>query len=141
MRSLVAELEEGFIFQFFGVDVRVNYLKQKYWTYYLIYFYRKYDQSFQTLISKLKSVLWILKDFYLGNYIGKDNKKHSENSDTSTSATFDLEAWPWTYVKVKKAYVIRCRLLYRTLIPGFLSVGAILYEIWPFVHFCDIWPS
>ena len=39
------------------------------------------------------------------------NKKHSENADNSTSVIFDLELWPWPSVKVKKAYVIRCRLL------------------------------
>ena len=38
------------------------------------------------------------------------NKKHSENSDTFTSVTFDLGVWPWPYVKVKKTYFIRCRL-------------------------------
>ena len=25
----------------------------------------------------------------------KKNKKHSENADTSTSVTFDLDVWPW----------------------------------------------
>ena len=29
------------------------------------------------------------------------NKKQSENADTSTSVTFDLELWPWPLVKVK----------------------------------------
>ena len=45
----------------------------------------------------------------------KSNKKHSENADTSTSVTFDLDVW--LYFKVKKAYVIRCRLLYCALVP------------------------
>ena len=38
------------------------------------------------------------------------NKKHSENEDTSTSVTFNLDVWFWPYLKVKKAYVMRCRL-------------------------------
>ena len=53
--------------------------------------------------------------------------------------TFDLVVWP--YYKVKKDYVIRCCLLYCTLVPGMMSVSVILYEIWPFVRFCDLWPS
>ena len=66
----------------------------------------------------------------------RHNKKHSENANTSTSLTFDLEMWPWhwPYVKVKKDYVIRCRLfklLYCTLVPDMMSMGLILYEIWP----------
>ena len=36
------------------------------------------------------------------------NKKHSENADTPTSATFDLVVWPWPFVKVKKADVAYC---------------------------------
>ena len=52
----------------------------------------------------------------------KKNKKHSENADTSTSETFDLDVWPWPYFKVKKAYIIRCRLLYCTLVPGMTDV-------------------
>ena len=46
------------------------------------------------------------------------NKKYSENADTSTSVTFDLVVWPWPFVKVKKADVIWCHLLYCTLVPG-----------------------
>ena len=64
-----------------------------------------------------------------------NNKKHSENVDTSTSVTFDLELWPWPSVKVKKAYVIRCGLLYGTLVPGMMSVSVIDCDIWPLVHF------
>ena len=32
-------------------------------------------------------------------------------------------------VKVKKTYVIRCRLLYCTLVPGMMSVSVIVCEI------------
>ena len=48
------------------------------------------------------------------------------------------DLWPWV---VKKAYVIRCRLLYCTLVPGMMSVNVIVSEIWPLVYFCDLWPS
>ena len=47
------------------------------------------------------------------------NKKHSENADTSTSVTFDLD------VKVKLA----CHLLYCTFVPGMMSVSVIVCEI------------
>ena len=43
--------------------------------------------------------------------------------------------WPWPFVKVEKADVIRCRLLCCTLVPGMMSIGLILYEISPFVYF------
>ena len=69
------------------------------------------------------------------------NKKHSENADNSTSVTFDLYLRPWPYFKVKKAYVILCRLLYCVLVPGMMSVNVIVFEIWPLIHFCDLWPS
>ena len=49
------------------------------------------------------------------------NKKHSENADTSTSVTFDLDVWPLYYVKVKKAYVIRCCVLYCPLVPDMMT--------------------
>ena len=52
----------------------------------------------------------------------KINKKHSENADTS-------------FVKVKKSDVIRCRLLYCTLVPGVMSMGLLIYEISTFVNF------
>ena len=67
--------------------------------------------------------------------IPKINKKHSENADTSTSVTFDLELWPWTYFKVGKAYIIRCRLLYCAMVLGMMSVNVIVCEIWPLIHF------
>ena len=62
------------------------------------------------------------------------------------SVTFDLELWPWPYVKVKKTYVIKCRLLYCTLVPGMMSVSVIVCEIWPIVHIymafdLRLWPS
>ena len=96
----------------------------------------------------------------------KKNKMHSENADTSTSATFDrgvwpwlfvkvkkadviryrlllsvtfdLMVWPWLFVKAKKANVIRCRLLYFTLVSGTMTMGLILYETSPF--FYCMWP-
>ena len=67
-----------------------------------------------------------------------NNKKHSENADTSTSVTFDLLVLPWPFVKVKKADVIICHFLYCTLVPGMMSMGLIFYEISPFVYF--MWP-
>ena len=57
------------------------------------------------------------------------NKKHSENADTSTSVTFDIDVWRCPYVKVKKAYVIICCLLYCTLVSGMMSVSVIICEI------------
>ena len=66
------------------------------------------------------------------------NKKHSENTDTSTSVTFDLDVWPWPYFKIKKAYVIRCRLLYCALVSGMMSVNVKVCEIWKSTHF--LWP-
>ena len=68
----------------------------------------------------------------------RKNKNCSENADTSTSMTFDLDVWPWPYSKVKKAYVIRCRLLYCTLVPGMMSVSVIVCDICTLVHF--LWP-
>ena len=64
----------------------------------------------------------------------KTDKKHLENADTSTSMTFDLVVWHWPFVKVKKADVIRCRILYCTLIPGIT-----IYHH-KFIS-CDLWPS
>ena len=79
------------------------------------------------------------KKIRLSVFNGNDNnhnKKHSENAATSTSVTFTLVAWPWPFVvKVKKADVIRCHLLYCTLVPAMMSMGLILYEISPFVNF------
>ena len=73
------------------------------------------------------------------------NKKHSENADTSTFVTFDLDVWPWPYFKVKKTYIISCRVLYCALVPGMMSVSVIICEIWPLVPFMTfdlhLWPS
>ena len=69
------------------------------------------------------------------------NKKHPENADTSTSVTFDLDVWPWPYIKVKKAYVIRCCLLYCTLVSGMMSVSKIVCKYNRYFIFCDLWPS
>ena len=68
----------------------------------------------------------------------ENNKKHSENADTSTSLTFDIDVWPWPYFMIKKAYVVRCRLLHRALVPGMISGNVIVCDIWPFIHF--LWP-
>ena len=74
-----------------------------------------------------------------------NNKKHSENTDTSTPVTFDLVVCPWPFAKVKKADVIRCRLLYCTLVSGMMSMGLLLYDIsifvcfmWHFTFTCDL---
>ena len=79
----------------------------------------------------------VIKELFSATYGKKKkrNKKPSENADTSTSVTFDPVEWPWPFVKVKKADVIRYRLLYCTLVPGMTSMGLILYEISPFVYF------
>ena len=64
----------------------------------------------------------------------KKNKKHSENSDTSTSVT--------CRVKIRQSYVNRCRYLYAycTMVPSMMSVvvDLIIYDIWPSVHI--LWP-
>ena len=70
--------------------------------------------------------------------------QHSENTNTFTSMTFDLLVWPWLCVKVKEAYVIRCCVLYCTLVRERISVGVKVNEIWPFVNFVTfdlyLWP-
>ena len=100
------------------------------------------DKSLQTtyLMLTLQWEKWSITDSWRKE-ISLPNKKHSENADTSTSVTFDLVVWPCPFVKVKKADVIRCRLLYCTLVPGMMSMGLILYEISPVFILCDIWPS
>ena len=56
---------------------------------------------------------------------------------------------PWRVIltltsKVKKAYVIRCRLLYCALVPG-MSVKVIVCEVWTLINFVTfalhLWPS
>ena len=75
------------------------------------------------------------------------NKKHSENADTSASVTFDLVVWPWPFVKVKKADVIRCCFLYYTLVSRTSEVYRfnVLRDITIcliFVNFdLHLWPS
>ena len=64
--------------------------------------------------------------------------RNSENADTSASVTVDLYVWPWPYFKIKKAYVIRCPLLYWDLVLGLMFVIVIICEIWPLIHFCDL---
>ena len=68
-------------------------------------------------------------------------KKHSENADNSTSATFNLDVRLWPFVKVKKAIVIRCRLLYCTLLPGIMSVRKSLLDMTISWICVSIWPS
>ena len=80
----------------------------------------------------------IIKKFYFDKKLKSHNKKHSENADT---CTLDLVAWPWPFVKVKKADVIRCRFFYGTLVPGMMSMGLILYEVSHLLISCDLWPS
>ena len=59
------------------------------------------------------------------------NKKHSDNADTSMSVTFGFAVWLWPFVKDKKADVIRCHLLYCTLVPGMMSI-----LVYCFARFC-----
>ena len=53
--------------------------------------------------------------------------------------------WPWimtlTLSQVKKVYVIIYCLLYCALVPGMMSVNVIVWEMWPLIHFCYLWPS
>ena len=76
---------------------------------------------------------WRWKDGKEERYkiVERINKKHS---DTSMSVTFDLVVWPWSFIKVKKADIIRRHLLYCILVPDIMSIGLILYEISPFVY-------
>ena len=69
--------------------------------------------------------------------IHNDNlKKSIQRTQTPSPLSFNL--WPWDMTLVKKVYVIRCRLLYFTLIPCKMSLSVIVCEIWPFLHF--LWP-
>ena len=81
---------------------------------------------------------------YRSKYVSDEIKKTRSIQRTQTPPSL----WPLTLmcdldlkVKVKNAYDIRCRLLYCTLVLGMMSVSVIVYEIWPLVHFCDLWPS
>ena len=52
------------------------------------------------------------------------------------------DLWPWVVtLTLCQDYVIRCRLLYCSLVPGMMSVSVIVCEIWPLVYFHDLWPS
>ena len=53
-------------------------------------------------------------------------------------STFVLDVLPWPYIR---AYVIRCCVLYCTLIPDMMSVGVKVHEILPIKHFliCDLY--
>ena len=72
-----------------------------------------------------------------------ENKMHSENADTSTSLAFYLEMWLWPFVKFKKSDVIRCCLLYCTLVPGMYFYGfSTLRDMDNHLFIlCDLWPS
>ena len=107
--------------------------------------WRLVDQTLTWKNSNSKWVenplIYLLHIWYNCKKSGRNfNKKHSENADTSTSVTSDLDVWPWP---CQNAYIIRCRLLYCTLVPGMVSVSEIVCKIWPLrlVHFCDLWPS
>ena len=56
------------------------------------------------------------------------NKKDSENADTSKSVIFDLVVWLWPFDKAKKAYVIRVRLMYCTLVEFRVTFDL---RLWP----------
>ena len=73
-----------------------------------------------------------------------ENKKQSENADTSTPVTFDLVLWPWPFDKVKKANVIRCALIVLHLSTRYDDYGIntlrdipFVYLIWPLTFTCD----
>ena len=59
---------------------------------------------------------------------------------------FDLDLWPWPWVKVIETWVIACSLLGCTLVPSIKSVGQIASEKCPvlcfffFIHLGEIWP-
>ena len=44
----------------------------------------------------------------------------------------------WTFRQGQKSDVIKCHLLYCTLVPGMMSMGLLLCEISPFIYF--MWP-
>ena len=74
------------------------------------------------------------------------NKKHSENADTSTSVTFDLVVWPWPFVKVKKADVIRCAIIVLHLstrydVYGFNTLRDITICLFDLTIDFHLWPS
>ena len=54
---------------------------------------------------------------------------------------FDLDLWPWPWVKVIGIWVIECALLSCILVLNMKSVGEIASEIWPvlclFMHFWE----
>ena len=57
---------------------------------------------------------------------------------------FDLDLWPWPWVKVIGTRVIECAFLGCTLVPSMKSVCEIAFEIWPVLYFFtifgEIWP-
>ena len=66
----------------------------------------------------------------------KIKKKQEAFSERRHLHVFDLWHWGATLTLSQDliVYVIRCRLLYCTLVPGMMSVSGIVFEIWPLVH-------
>ena len=112
------------------IHIKMQIVFHKNWFYWIIS--KETTIMHDTFDVFSNAVLWV------SNRRMIENKKHSDNADTSTSVTFDLVVWPWPFVKVKKTDVIRCRFLYCTLVTGMMYMGLILYEISPFVYF--MWP-
>ena len=84
------------------------------------------DLNFNLFLSLVLVILW------------KNNCNTRSIQRTQTPpglVTFDLDLLSSPLGKVKKASVIRCRLLYCTLVQGMMSVSVIVCEIWPLLHF------
>ena len=64
-------------------DIIINFWRIKIWVYFISPII-KFDLDRRTNNGDL-----------LSDRKKKQNKKHSENADTSTYVTFDLELWPW----------------------------------------------
>ena len=65
------------------------------------------------------------------------DKRHSENTDTSTSVTFHLVVWP-PFVKLKKADATYC------IVPCYQVWFLWIYYFTRYQHLfilCDLWPS
>ena len=103
-----------------------------------IFFEFSADQHSLHIFGKTKIGSFLYEQFLHVVSLWKEkmkNEKLPENAHTSTSVTFDLVVWPWPFVKVKRADVIRCLLLYCTLVTGMMSRGSMLYKISSFVYF------
>ena len=75
---------------------------------------------------------------YWKNVKKKKKKKKKAFRECRHLHVFDLDVWPWPYFKIKKAYFIRCHLLYCAFVLGMISVNVIVCEMWPIIHF--LWP-